>query len=96
MAEATGVFFYVLPGCGAITTFTLAGYSDAGKELGVPSFGGIMPIGLAFGLGIAFAIITCAATSGGVSAPCLSLRPKTLPIPKLVYDDSDQSLTLLL
>lgn len=67
MAEATGVFFYVLPGCAAITTFTLAGYNDSGKELGVSSFGGILPIGFAFGFGIAFAIITCAATSGGVS-----------------------------
>lgn len=67
MAEATGVFFYVLPGCAAITAFTLAGYNEAAQTLGVPAFGGLMQIGFSFGFGIAFAIITCAATSGGVS-----------------------------
>lgn len=67
MAEATGVFFYVLPGVAAVTAFTLATYAEAAKEVGVPSFGGLMQIGLSFGFGIAFAIITCAPTSGGVS-----------------------------
>lgn len=67
MAEATGVFFYVLPGVAAVTTFTLATYSAAGKEVGPAAFGGLMQIALSFGFGIAFAIITCAPTSGGVS-----------------------------
>lgn len=71
MAEATGVFFYVLPGCAATTAFTLAGYNDTAQSLGVPAFGGLMQIGFSFGFGIAFAIITCAATSGGVCRPSL-------------------------
>lgn len=69
MAEATGVFFYVLPGVAAVTAFTLATYNDAAKAVGVPSFGGLMQIAFSFGFGIAFAIITCAPTSGGVGHP---------------------------
>lgn len=69
MAEATGVFFYVLPGIAAVTAFTLATYNDAGKAFGVATFGGLMQIAFSFGFGIAFAIITCAPTSGGVSVP---------------------------
>ena len=65
MAEATGVFFYVFPGIAAITAFTLSTTNGLGEALGVATFGGIFPIGFAFGLGIAFAIITCASTSGG-------------------------------
>lgn len=65
MAEATGVFFYVFPGIAAVATFTLATTNGTGSELGVSTFGGILSIGLAFGFGIAFAIITCAPVSGG-------------------------------
>lgn len=65
MAEATGVFFYVFPGIAAVTAFTLATTNGLGEAVGVATFGGIFPIGFAFGLGIAFAIITCASTSGG-------------------------------
>lgn len=83
MAEATGVFFYVYPGIGAIATFTL-GKEDAG-------FGSLLQIGFAFALGIAFAvsarirrsymfngtdfckIITCAPTSGGHFNPAITI-----------------------
>ncbi|KAK5095498.1 hypothetical protein LTS08_008140 [Lithohypha guttulata] len=44
---------------------TLAFTNGTGDTLGVSTFGGIMQIGFAFGFGIAFAIITCASTSGG-------------------------------
>jgi hypothetical protein len=41
MAEATGVFFYVLPGIASVCTFTLNGASP----LGVTAFGSIFQIG---------------------------------------------------
>ena len=41
MAEATGVFFYVLPGIASVCTFTLNGASP----LGVAAFGSIFQIG---------------------------------------------------
>lgn len=41
MAEATGVFFYVLPGIASVATFTLNGASP----LGVTAFGSIFQIG---------------------------------------------------
>jgi len=75
MAEATGVFFYVFPGIAAICAFTLSTTNGLGEELGVSTFGGIFPIGFAFGLGIAFAIITCASTSGGHFNPAGELLP---------------------
>lgn len=65
MGEATGVFFYVFPGIAAVASMTLAFTNGTGETLGVSTFGGIMQIGFAFGFGIAFAIITCASTSGG-------------------------------
>lgn len=65
MAEATGVFFYVFPGIAAIATFTI-NKEDAG-------FGSIFQIGFAFALGIAFAIITCAPTSGGHFNPAITI-----------------------
>lgn len=73
MAEATGVFFYVFPGIAAICTFTLATGSEAGEALGVSAFGGLLQIGIAFGFGIAFAIITCASTSGGHFNPAITI-----------------------
>lgn len=69
MAEATGVFFYVFPGIAAITSFTLNGTN----ELGVAAFGSIFQIGWAFAIGIAFAIITCASTSGGHFNPAITI-----------------------
>lgn len=65
MAEATGVFFYVFPGIAAITSFTI---ND-----GAAGFGSILQIGFAFAFGIAFAIITCAATSGGHFNPAITV-----------------------
>jgi hypothetical protein len=75
-AEATGVFFYgvfsarkesirqwitdriaVYPGIAATAAFT--------TEHANPAFGSILTIGLAYGMGIALAIICCASTSGG-------------------------------
>ena len=73
-AEATGVFFYgtstspavmniiltllsVYPGVASTASFLL--------NKTEPAFGSIFQIGWAFALGIAFAIITCASTSGG-------------------------------
>ena len=41
MAEATGVFFYVLPGIASVATFTL----NADSPLGVTAFGSIFQIG---------------------------------------------------
>ena len=54
MAEATGVFFYVLPGIAATAAFTL----NATNELGVTAFGSLFQIGWAYAIGITFAIIT--------------------------------------
>lgn len=85
MAEATGVFFYVyikippfkmngpdwnsFPGIAAVTGFILNGTS----ELGVTAFGSIFQVGWAFAIGIAFAIITCASTSGGHFNPAITI-----------------------
>lgn len=76
-AEAAGVFFYVFSGIAAICAFTLATVNPLGPELGVATFGGVPWIGVAFGFGIAFAIICFGATSGGHFNPagqfiCLS------------------------
>lgn len=65
MAEATGVFFYVFPGIAAVTVFTL------GDE--VAAIGSLLQVGFAFALGIAFAIITCAPTSGGHFNPAITV-----------------------
>lgn len=67
IAEAVGVFFYVFPGIAAVTTFTI-NKADAG-------FGSLTGIGFAFCFGIAFAIITCAPTSGGRKSPFPFLPP---------------------
>ena len=65
MAEATGVFFYVFPGIAAVTTFTLGAENAA--------IGSLLQVGFAFAFGIAFAIITCAATSGGHFNPAITI-----------------------
>ena len=88
MAEATGVFFYVyamfgrsyhvadslihlysFPGIAAVATFTLNGASP----IGAAAFGSIFSIGWGFAIGIAFAIITCASTSGGHFNPAITI-----------------------
>lgn len=79
MAEATGVFFYVFPGIAASAAFTLnkEGMPSRSTQWRLsiltyshtdPAFGSIFQIGWAFALGIAFAIVTCAPTSGGKQA----------------------------
>jgi len=64
-AEALGVFFYVYPGIASQASFFLNGLE--------PVFGSIFQIGLAYAIGIAFAIITCGATSGGHFNPAITL-----------------------
>jgi len=73
MAEATGVFFYVFPGIASVASFTLATTNGVGEEIGVTVFGSLFQIGWAFALGIAFAIITCGATSGGHFNPAITI-----------------------
>jgi len=88
MAEATGVFFYVyallgescrvadslirlhsFPGIAAVASFTLNDTSP----IGAAAFGSIFSIGWGFAIGIAFAIITCASTSGGHFNPAITI-----------------------
>ncbi|KAK4991900.1 hypothetical protein LTR66_002122 [Elasticomyces elasticus] len=64
-AEATGVFFYVFPGIAATATFIL--------NKADPAFGSLLQVGFAFAIGIAFAIITCAPTSGGHFNPAITV-----------------------
>lgn len=64
-AEATGVFFYVYPGIAATAAFI--------TEHAKPEFGSILTIGFAYCFGIALAIITCAATSGGHFNPAVTV-----------------------
>ncbi|KAJ9627046.1 hypothetical protein H2203_003506 [Taxawa tesnikishii (nom. ined.)] len=64
-AEATGVFFYVYPGIAATASFTLNKFD--------PAFGSMLQIGFAYAMGIAFAIITCASTSGGHFNPAMTI-----------------------
>lgn len=55
----------MFPGIAAITAFTI------NKE--EAAFGSLLSVGLAFALGIAFAIITCASTSGGHFNPAITI-----------------------
>lgn len=71
MAEATGVFFYVFPGIASVAGFTI----NVTSPIGVTAFGSLFQIGWAFAIGIAFAIITCAPTSGGHFNPWVSSFP---------------------
>ncbi|KAF7185800.1 Aquaporin-10 [Pseudocercospora fuligena] len=65
MAEATGVFFYVFPGIAAVASMIL--------NKANPAYGSFFEVGWAFALGIAFAIITCAPTSGGHFNPAITI-----------------------
>ena len=69
LAEATGVFFYVFPGIAAVAST----YLNAAAPTGASVFGSIFQIGWAFAIGIAFAIITCAPTSGGHFNPAITI-----------------------
>lgn len=73
VAEATGVFFYVFPGIASVAAFTLASVSPTLEPLGVATFSSLFQIGWAFAIGIAFAIITCAPTSGGHFNPAITI-----------------------
>ena len=57
------------PGIATVTSFIL----NTNNELGVTAFGSIFQIGWAFAIGIAFAVITCASTSGGHFNPALTI-----------------------
>jgi glycerol uptake facilitator-like aquaporin len=63
IAESFGVFLYTFFGVGATAAFVFGGFL---KEDGI---GNILTIGLAYGLGIVFAIIAAAPTSGGHLSP---------------------------
>ncbi|KAI9744877.1 MAG: hypothetical protein M1818_001802 [Claussenomyces sp. TS43310] len=65
MAEATGVFFYVYPGIASTAVFFLNNTE--------PQFSSLLQIGFAYAIGIAFAIITCGATSGGHFNPAVTI-----------------------
>ncbi|KAI9662523.1 MAG: hypothetical protein M1821_008690 [Bathelium mastoideum] len=65
MAEATGVFFYVYPGIAATAAFIL--------NKANPAYGSFFQVGWAYAIGIAFAIITCAPTSGGHFNPAITI-----------------------
>lgn len=89
MAEATGVFFFVFPGIASIAGFTL----NATNAAGVTAFSSLFQIGWAFAIGISFAIITCASTSGGHFNPAITLalalwQGKRHTSTAVVYSDS--------
>lgn len=76
-AEATGVFFYVYPGIASVAS-TFLNQETIENTTGLPStfnpaFGSLFQIGWAFALGIAFAIIVCAPTSGGHFNPAITI-----------------------
>ena len=69
MAEATGVFFYVFPGIASVAALLI----NAENPVGAAVEGSFFQIGWAFAIGIAFAIITCAPTSGGHFNPAITV-----------------------
>lgn len=66
-AEFLGVGVYVFCGVGASATLLI---TTAGK---VENFGSLLTIGFAYALGIAFAIVCCAGTSGGHLSPSFTI-----------------------
>ncbi|QRW08074.1 aquaporin, Major intrinsic protein family [Ceratobasidium sp. AG-Ba] len=67
IAEAWGVFCYTYAGVGATAALVITGFA---KE---ENLGGLLNVALAYGFGIAFAIITAASTSGGHFNPCVTI-----------------------
>lgn len=56
------------------TIFTSAGFTlNATSPVGVTAFSSLFQIGWAFAIGISFAIITCASTSGGHFNPAITI-----------------------
>ncbi|KAK3937816.1 aquaporin-like protein [Diplogelasinospora grovesii] len=83
-AEATGVFMFCFPGLASVASFIL----NADDEFVITAYGSIFQVGWAFGLGIAFAIITCGPTSGGHFNPAITLNLaywQGFPWPKVPY-----------
>ncbi|GAA6018737.1 hypothetical protein JCM11491_003430 [Sporobolomyces phaffii] len=66
-AEFLAVGIYVFAGVGASATLLI---TTAAKEAG---FGSLLTIGFAYALGIAFAIVCCAGTSGGHLSPSFTI-----------------------
>lgn len=69
LAEATGVFFFVFTGLASVAAYIL--HADA--EQGAAVFGSHFQTGCAFGLGVAFAVISCAPVSGGHFNPAVTV-----------------------
>ncbi|KAH7349777.1 aquaporin-9 [Plectosphaerella cucumerina] len=69
VAEATGVFIFVICGISSIASFVL--HHD--HPQGLAAFGSVFQIGWAFGVGVAIAVITCAPVSGGHFNPAITL-----------------------
>ncbi|KAG8746961.1 hypothetical protein FRC10_002760 [Ceratobasidium sp. 414] len=67
VAEAWGVFCYTYAGVGATAALVITGFA---KE---ENLGGLLNVAIAYGFGIAFAIITAASTSGGHFNPCVTI-----------------------
>ncbi|KAG8715626.1 hypothetical protein FRC11_002178 [Ceratobasidium sp. 423] len=67
IAETWGVFCYTYAGVGATAALVIT--SAAQEE----NLGGLLNVAIAYGFGIAFAIITAASTSGGHFNPCVTI-----------------------
>ncbi|GJF00116.1 aquaporin-like protein [Phanerochaete sordida] len=66
IAEFMGVFFYVYAGVGSTAGFVIGSIADE-------SISSLQTIGFAYAFGILFALITCAATSGGHFNPAVTI-----------------------
>ncbi|KAI0633651.1 aquaporin-like protein [Trametes polyzona] len=67
LAEFMGVFFYVYAGVGSTATFLLSSVAQ------MNGLGSLFQIGTAYALGILFALIVCAPTSGGHFNPAVTI-----------------------
>ncbi|PPQ95243.1 hypothetical protein CVT26_014934 [Gymnopilus dilepis] len=66
-AEMLGVFFYVYFGIGSQVGWNF------GNAIKTEGFSSILQIGLAYAMGIVFAVSVCAGTSGGHFNPCVTM-----------------------
>ncbi|KAI0156341.1 aquaporin-like protein [Xylariaceae sp. FL1272] len=69
LGEGIGVFFYVFPGLASTAAFIL----NLQSPVGVSAFSSFFQIGLAYAIGIAFAVIVAAPTSGGHFSPAVTI-----------------------
>ncbi|KAH9894963.1 aquaporin-like protein [Cubamyces lactineus] len=67
IAEFMGVFFYVFAGVGSTASFILSGTAQ------LNGLGSLFQVGTAYALGILFAIVVCAPTSGGHFNPAMTI-----------------------